>query len=147
MRDAFHHAAISAQGIGAEDKHFIAGAIEIGRLPTRSDCHADAGCDALSQRAGRSLDARCPAIFGMSGATAVELTKTLDVIKADAGLARLLIFGVDSFDDAQMQQTIKQRRSVTHGKHKPIAVRPDWIIRVKTKKVVPERVGYRSHGH
>src|SRR6516162_9351953 len=72
-RDAFHHAAIPAQGIDVEvDQVFKASLVEVGSLPAAGDGHTNTVGQPLPERAGRGLDTAGPAVFGMAGATAVE---------------------------------------------------------------------------
>src|SRR6266704_1903892 len=53
----FHHAAVSAERIGAKIKYVEPGAIKVRRLPARGDRHTDTGGDSLPQGAGRGFDA------------------------------------------------------------------------------------------
>src|SRR5262249_45643947 len=73
-RDAFHHAAVAAQGIDVEvDQVLEPGPVEVGGLPAAGDGHADAGGQALAERAGGGLDAAGPAVLRVAGAAAVDL--------------------------------------------------------------------------
>ena len=87
--DAFHHAAVAAQRVDVVVEHLEVRAIEVAAPSTAGDRHADAGGDALAERAGGGLDAGGPAVFRMAGALAVELAEALDVVERDRELAEL----------------------------------------------------------
>jgi hypothetical protein len=57
-----------------------------GGEPFLSDGHAHARGDALSKRAGRSLDSRDPVVLGVTRGFAVELAKAADVFEGHRGL-------------------------------------------------------------
>ena len=82
------------------------------REPVGRDRHADAGRDSLAERAGRRLDAGGQMVFRMTGALAVELPETLQIVERDRRGAEPLVFLVDRFDAGQMQHRIKQGRGV-----------------------------------
>src|SRR5712692_8699417 len=74
-RDALHHAAISANSIDVVIEDLEPGPVVTGGKPLLSDGHPHARGDALSERAGRSLDARDPVVLGVAWGFAVELAK------------------------------------------------------------------------
>src|SRR5262249_60392414 len=115
VRDSLHHAAIAAQCVDIVIKHLVARTIEISRRPTCSDGHANAGGYSLAQGAGRRLDARSPAIFGMAWTFAVELAKTLDVLQRHGEFTQHLVLAVDRLDTGEMQHRIEQHGSVADG--------------------------------
>jgi hypothetical protein len=47
-------------------------------------------------------------IFGVTGASAVDLPKTLDIVERDRGLIEALIFCIDGLHTAEMQQRVEQ---------------------------------------
>src|SRR5262249_22054264 len=81
VRDAFHHAAITTEGIRVEVEHLEAGTIKGSRGPARGQRHADTRSQALSQRSSRRLDTASPAVLGMAGALRVELAKALEMVE------------------------------------------------------------------
>src|SRR5205823_6955287 len=74
-RHALHHAAVAAERVDVVVEERVVGAVVARRQPAPGDRHADAGRDALTERARRGLDAGGPVILGMPGTLAVELTE------------------------------------------------------------------------
>src|SRR5262249_53255398 len=81
--NALHHAPIAAERVDVVVEDVEIRAIEIAGSPSPCNGHADASGDSLAQRTRRGFDAGGPAVFGMAGAFAFELTKTLDVVQRD----------------------------------------------------------------
>src|SRR5262249_21241097 len=74
--NAFHHAAVAADGVDAVVKdREVRAVIAIGE-PFLGDGHADAVGDALAERAAGGFDAGDPVILGVAGRLAVELAET-----------------------------------------------------------------------
>src|SRR5271166_6485980 len=70
--DAFHHASIPAKRVNVEVEQVLeAWAVITRRQPLPADGNADAGGDTLAERARGGLDARRPAVLGMSRTAAV----------------------------------------------------------------------------
>ena len=146
-RYALHHVAVAAYGINVVVEHREVRPIEMLRQPAPGERHADAVAAALAQRAGRRLDAGGQVIFGMAGAFAADLPKPLDIVERDRGLIETLVFGIDGFHAAEMQQRVEQHRGMAIGKDEAIAVGPDRVIRIEAQKILPERVGHRRQRH
>src|SRR5438105_542040 len=100
MRDAFHHVAITADGINAVVDQLVIRLIEMSGQPALSNRHADGVGDALSQRACRGFYAWSKAVFRVAGGFGIPLTKLLELRE------RKIVAG-------QMQQRVKQHGSVT----------------------------------
>ena len=66
----------------------------------------------MAQGAGRRLDARSPAIFGVAWTFAVELAKTLDVLQRYGKFTQHFVLAVDRFDTGEVQHRIEQHGSV-----------------------------------
>ncbi len=145
--DALHHAAVAAQREDAIVEQLETGPVEVSGEPIGADRQADAGGDALAERAGRGFHARGPMILGMTRALAVELSEFLQIVERDRRGAEPLVFLVDRFDAGQVQHRIKQRRGMARGQDKTIAVRPDRIIGIEPQEFVPQRVHDRRHRH
>ena len=124
-RDAFHHAAVAADGIDVVVEDVEARPVVAAGQPLLRDGHADAGGDALPERAGGGLDARDPVIFGMAGRLAVELAEAADVVERHRGLPQRLIFGVHRLRLGEVEHGPEQHRGVAVGEHEAIAVGPD----------------------
>ena len=88
--DAFHHVAVAAEGPDVVIEELEPGTVEVRGQPALGDGHADAVGDSLAQRAGRCLDARRQAVFGMAGSLAAELAEILDVVERDGGCGKRL---------------------------------------------------------
>src|SRR4029077_6388827 len=86
-RNPLQRVAVAADRIDAVVEHLESGAIEDARHPATRQRHPDAVGNPLPEWTGRRLDSRRPAILRMTRALAVELTKTLDVVESDRGLA------------------------------------------------------------
>src|SRR6266481_4368832 len=141
VRDPLHYVAVSANGVNPIIKDLEPRSVEIRRLPFRRNSNADAVGYTLPERAGGGLDTGSPAVFGMTGTTAIKLTKVLDVIEADTNVASLFILGIDGLDTREMKHAIEQHRSVSNRKHEAIAIGPNRIFRVETEDVIPELIG------
>src|SRR4029077_6236499 len=63
--NAFHHATIAADGVDVVVEDFETWFVVSVAQPFLGDSHADAGCDTLSERAGRGFHSRDPMIFRM----------------------------------------------------------------------------------
>ena len=103
-----HHAAVAAERVGVVVEHFEAGAIEIFDHPFSGDGHADTSGHTLPERSGGRLDARGPAVLGVTRTFAVELPESFDVVEGHRQLAQGLVLWIDSLDRAQMQHRIKK---------------------------------------
>ena len=145
--DALHHVAVAAQRVDVVVEELVAGAVEVRRLPLGRDRHADRGRDALTERPGRRLDARRPAVLRMPRAARVDLAEALDVLERDRQLAEPLVGGVDRLHAGEVQQRVEQRRGVADREHEAVAAGPDRVVRVEAQEVLPERVGDGRHRH
>ena len=83
----------------------------------------------------------------MAGASAADLHETLDVIERDRGLIGALVFGLTAFTPARCSSRVEQHRGVAIGQHEAIAVRPDRIIWIEAKKILPKRIDDWRQGH
>src|SRR5262249_61731919 len=83
--DALHQAAITADGVNVVIEEIEARAIIAVGQPLASDRHADAGGNALAQRAGGGLDPRHPVILRMPWCLAVELADVGKTPARDGG--------------------------------------------------------------
>ena len=147
-RDAFHHAAVAAQGVDVEvDQVLEAGPVEVGGHPAAGDGHADAGGHALAERAGGGLDAAGPAVLRVAGAAAVQLAEALDRLQRHRRLAQGLVVLADRLHAGQVQQRVQQHRGVAGREHEAVAVGPDRVLRVEAQELLPQAVGHRRHGH
>ncbi len=84
MADAFHQVAVGTQHIGVMIDDILA---EFGGEQPLRQCHADRGGDALSERAGRGLDAGGDEILRMAGGPGAELAEILDLVERHVGIA------------------------------------------------------------
>ena len=146
-RYALHHVAVAAHGINVVVEHREVRPIEMLRQPAPGERHADAVAAALPERAGRRLDPGGQVIFGMAGTFAADLPKPLDIVERDRGLIETLVFGIDGFHAAEMQQRVEQHRGMAIGKHEAIAIGPDRIIGIEAQKILPERIDHRRQRH
>src|SRR5262249_44389520 len=79
--DAFHHAAVAADGIDVVvenvETRFV---VPIGE-PFPRNGHADTGGDALTKRSSSGFHTRNPMVFGVAGRLAIELAEVTDVVE------------------------------------------------------------------
>ncbi len=115
--------------------------------PLLGDGHADAGGDALPERAGGGLDAGDPMVLGMSRRLAVELAETADVVQRNRGLAQALVIGVHRLGPGEVKHGPEQHRGVPVRQHEPVAVGPDRVLRIKLHDAVPDRIDQRRERH
>ena len=86
--DAFHQAAVAANGINAVIENVESRLVIAASQPLLGNGHTHTRGDALSERAGGRLDARDPVVFRMARRFAVDLAKTADVIERNRGWPR-----------------------------------------------------------
>src|SRR6478752_5855430 len=84
--NAFHHAAVTADGVDVVIEDFKTWFVVSVGEPFLGDGHADAGRDTLSERACGGFHSRHPMIFRVAGRFAVELAKPANIIQPDRGL-------------------------------------------------------------
>ena len=124
VADAFHHAAVAQEDVGAMVHDGMAGAVELGRQQLFGQRHADRVADALAQRAGGGFHPRGQVHLRMPRGLAVQLAEV-------AQLAHRQVVA------AQVQQRIQQHRGVAVGQHETVAVGPVRVARVVFQVPVP----------
>ncbi len=127
--DAFHEAAVAGERVGVVIDNRESFAIELGRQTRFRHRHADRGCDALPQRAGRGFHAVRMAELRMSRRFAAPLTEALEFFHRQA-VAK------------EVQQRIFQHGSMSRGKHKAVSARPVRVLRV-VLHLLPKRKRHR----
>ena len=146
-RDAFHHAAVTADGVDVVVEDVEARFVVSVGEPFLGDGHADTGGDALAERAGRGLDAGNPMVLRMARGLAVELTKSANILERNGGLTELLIVSIDCLNFGEVQDRPEQHRSVAVGKNEAIPVGPDRVLWIEIHRPVPDRVDQRRERH
>ena len=146
-RDALHHAAVAADGVDVVVEDLEARPVVAVGEPLLADGHADAGGDALPERAGRGLDARDPVVLGVSGRLAVELAEVADVVEGHRRLPQALVVGIHRLRPGEVEHGPEQHRGVAVGEHEPIAVGPDRVLRIEAHHAIPDRVDQRRQRH
>src|SRR5262249_41159357 len=111
-RNTLHQAAITANGIDVVVEDLETGLVVTAGEPLLGDRHPDAGGNALPQGTSRSLDARHPMIFRVTGRLAVELAEPADVVERHRGLTQSFVVGVHGSRAAEMKRRPKQHRSM-----------------------------------
>jgi hypothetical protein len=86
------------------------------------------------------FNSRHPVILGMTWRFAVQLPKPPGVLKCHRRPSKLLIFGVHRLDAGDVGDGPEEHGGVAIGKHKPVAVGPDRVLRVKTREAIPNRI-------
>ena len=146
-RNAFHHAAVAAEGVHVVVEHLEIRPVEIAGHPAAGHRHADARRHALSERPGRRLDARRPSIFRMAGASAVELPESLDVVERHGQMPEPFVLRVHRLDAGEVEHRVQQHRRMADRQDEPIAIGPDRIVRIESELPLPERVHDWRHRH
>ena len=141
--DAFHHAAVAADGIDVVVEDVESGLVVTVGKPLLGDGHADARGDALAERTGGGFDARDPVVFRMAGRLAVELAKLADVVERHRRLPDHLVIGIHRLDSGEMEHGPEQHRGVTVRQDEPVAIRPDRVLRIEAHDAIPDRINQR----
>ena len=126
-RNAFHHAAVAADRVGAVIDDFIARAVEHCCQVLFSSRHTDCHADACAQRSGGGFDADRVAVLRMARGQGAELTE----------LGQFLLRKAVA---EQVQQGIKKHGAVAAGKNETVAVRPLRILRIDLHVICPQLV-------
>ena len=134
VADAFHHAAIAKEAVGAVVDDLKAVAVEFRRKHLFGKRHADGVGDALTERTGRGFHPRRNADFRVPRRFAAELAEILDVFDRNV-IAR------------QMQHRVLQHGAVTVGENEAVACRPLGISRIVTQVSREQRHGDVGHAH
>src|SRR5262249_5729365 len=122
-RNAFHHAAVAAQGVDVEvDQVLEPRPVEVGRHPAAGDGHADAGGQAAAERPGGTLHAAGPAVLRVAGAAAAQLAEALDRLQRHRRLAQRLVVLADRPHAGQVQERVQQHRGVAGRQDEAVAV-------------------------
>ena len=132
--NAFHHAAVAAEGVYAVIHHGKFRLVELGGQHGFGDGEAHGVGDALTQRAGGGFHAGGVAIFGMAGGLAAPLAEVLQIIHRQAVAE-------------QVQQGVEQGAGVTVGKDEAVAVLPLRILGVVAHGVGPHGISHGGHAH
>ena len=110
--DAFHHAAVAADGIDVVVEEIEAGLVVAAGKPFARDGHADTGGDALTERTCRRLHAGDQMIFRMPRSFAAELAEMANVVERDRGLAKALVLRIHRARAGQIQHRPQQHGGV-----------------------------------
>ncbi len=145
--DAFHQAAVAADRVDVVVEHLEARAVVAVGEPPLADRHADAGRDALAQRAAGRLHTGHQAVFGMPGRLAAKLTEPADVVERDRRIAQPLVLGIHGPRPGEVEQRPEQHRGVAVREHEAVAVGPDRVMRVEAHDAIPEGVDERRERH
>ncbi len=146
-RDAFHHAAVAADGVNVvvEDVE-VRFVVAVGE-PFLSDGHANTRCDALAERSGGRLDAGDPMIFRMARRAAVELAEARraavelaeapDVVERNGRVPEIFVVSIYGLRLGEMQNRPKQHRGVAVRQDEPVAIGPYRVLRIEVHHPVP----------
>ena len=106
---------------------------ELRRQPFLGHRHTHRAGNPLTEQAGGDFDPRMLLYFRVSGGHRPEFAEVLQRVGRELFVAR------------QVQQRIEKHRPMTIRQHHPVAIRPEWIIRVGFQVVGVER--RRNLGH
>ena len=129
-RHALHQVAIADDRVSGVIDHVKPWPVVArGQLRLR-DRHADGIGETLPERTGGGLDAWRQAALGMPRRLAAPLAELFDVVQ------REIVAG-------QVQEAIKQHRTVSGREHEPIAITPVRIARIVFEQARPQHVSHR----
>src|ERR1700722_6555195 len=86
-------------------------------------------------------------VFGMAWRFAAELPEPADFIERDGWLPDGFVIGIHRLDAGQVKNRPEQHRGMAIGKHKPVAVWPNRVLRVIAHSPVPNRIDERRERH
>ena len=146
--NAFHHAAVAADGVDfVVEERLEARAAEVRGHPLLGDGHADGVADALAERAGGGFDSGGRFLLGVPRRAAAELPKEFELFERE----RRAIDGVAVFvaiaDPGEVDECVEQHRGVAVREHEAIAVGPLRLRGVVAEELIPQRVGDGSEAH
>ena len=145
--DAFHHVAVTAQGVDVVVEQHLAATVEAFSQPAPGHGHAHTVGAALTEGTGGGFHAGGHAVFRVAGGLGTHLPELLDIVQADRRQARALAVGVNFNHTGQMQQRIQQHRGMPHRQHKAVAVGPVGMFGVVTQEPAPQRIPHRRQAH
>ena len=145
--DAFHQAAVAADGVDVVVEHLEAWFVVAIGEPPLGDGHADAGRDALAQRAGSRLHTRDQSVLRMPGSLASKLTEVADVVERDRRLAEPLVVRIHGSRSREVQHRPQQHRGMAIRQHEAIAIGPDRILGIEVHDAIPEGVDQGRERH
>ncbi len=145
--DAFHHVAVTAQGVDVVIEQHVVIAVETLAQPALGHGHAHAVGATLAERARGGFYPGGHAVFGVARGLGAHLPELLDIVQADRRLARAFAVGINLDHAGQVQQRIKEHRRMPHRQYKPIAVGPVGMVRVIAQEPTPQRVPHRRQAH
>jgi len=134
VRHAFHQAAIADENPRPVVDHLVARAVERCGEKLLRKRHAHGVGEALAQRAGGGLDAEVRLDLGMARGVRAELTEVLQLLEVER-IAR------------QVQQRVKQHRTVAVRQHEAVAIDPLRVAGVVLEVVGPQHLGDVGHAH
>src|ERR1051325_3024857 len=106
--NAFHHTAIAAHGVNIVIEKFETWLVVTGGKPFLGNCHADAGGDALPQRAGGGFNPGDPVIFRMAWCLAVELPEAADIVERHRRGTQPLVISIHGLGASEVQDRPEQ---------------------------------------
>src|SRR5215471_21754796 len=86
-------------------------------------------------------------VFGVAWRLAAEPPEVTDIVERYRGLSKPFIFGVDRAGASEVKHGPQQHRGMTVREHEPVAIRPNWVLRIETHDPVPQRVDERRQRH
>ncbi|MNM96841.1 hypothetical protein D3C81_1093330 [compost metagenome] len=134
VAETLHQAAIAKEDIGVMVDDVEAGPVEGGGQQLLRQRHADGIGQALPQRPGGGLHARCHVDFRMPRRGRVQLAELAQLRH------RQVVAG-------QVQQRVLQHGSMAVGQHEAVAVGPGRVGGVVAQVAPPQRLGHLGHAH
>ena len=134
VRDPFHHAAVTEEGVAVVVNNGEAFAVEFGGQQFFSEGKADGVADALPERASGRFHTGGMADFRMARRLAVQLAEFFEFFQ------RQVVAG-------EVQQRVNQHRAVAVGEHETVAISPFRIDGVVFQVTVPQGDGDFGHAH
>jgi hypothetical protein len=86
-------------------------------------------------------------VFGVSWRFAFQLPEMADIVQADGGVAQSFVAGIHGLRPGEVKHRPEQHRRMTVREHKPVAVRPDGMLRIEPHHAIPDRIDERRQCH
>src|ERR1700723_811564 len=145
--NTFHQAPVTTDCINVVVEDLEARSIVVVGEPFLRDCHADARCRTLPERASCGFNTRHPVVFRMAGSLAVELAEATDIVERDRRLPQCFVVGIHSLNAGEMERRPEQHRGMAVRQHEAIAIGPDRVLRIEFKDTIPYRIDKRRERH
>src|SRR5262245_58405608 len=86
-------------------------------------------------------------VFGVTWGLAIDLAEAANIIERYRRLSEPFVFGIHRAGTGEVKDRPQEHRGMTVGEHKPVAIRPNRVLRIEAYDAVPQRVDERRQRH